>query len=62
MGADKNSSRRRLKLQQDELAWSDPKNTRSALLPFVCQNHIATGVLLVLGTTLPAASTPTRTR
>jgi hypothetical protein len=27
-----------------------PKNTRSALLPSVCQNHIATGVLLVLGT------------
>jgi hypothetical protein len=26
MGADKNSSRRRLKLQQDELAWSDPQN------------------------------------
>jgi hypothetical protein len=38
MGADKNSSRRRLKLQQDELAQSDP------------QNHIATAVLLVLGT------------
>jgi hypothetical protein len=27
-----------------------PKITRSALLPFVCQNHVATGVLLVLGT------------
>jgi hypothetical protein len=27
-----------------------PKITRSALLPFVCQNHIAIGVLLVLGT------------
>jgi hypothetical protein len=26
MGADKNSSRRRLKLRQDELAWSDPQN------------------------------------
>jgi hypothetical protein len=26
MGADKNSSRRRLKLQQDELARSDPQN------------------------------------
>jgi hypothetical protein len=50
MGADKNSSRRRLKLQQDELARSDPKITRSALLPSVCQNHLATGVLLVLGT------------
>jgi hypothetical protein len=50
MGADKNSSRSRLKLQQDELARSDPRITRSALLPFVCQNHVATGVLLVLGT------------
>jgi hypothetical protein len=50
MGADKNSSRRRLKLHQDELARSNPKITRSALLPSVCQNHIATGVLLVLGT------------
>jgi hypothetical protein len=49
MGADKNSSRRRLKLQQDELARSDPQK-RSALLPFVCQNHVATGVLLVIGT------------
>jgi hypothetical protein len=27
-----------------------PKITRSALLPSVCQNHVATGVLLVLGT------------
>jgi hypothetical protein len=27
-----------------------PKVTRSALLPFVCQNHVATEVLLVLGT------------
>jgi hypothetical protein len=26
-----------------------PKITRSALLPSVCQNHVATGVLLVLG-------------
>jgi hypothetical protein len=26
-----------------------PKITRSALLPTVCQNHVATGVLLVLG-------------
>jgi hypothetical protein len=50
MGADKNFSRRRLKLQQDELARSDPKITRSALLPFVCQNQVATRVLLVLGT------------
>jgi hypothetical protein len=50
MGADKNFSRRRLKLQQDELARSDPKIAHSALLPSVCQNHVATGVLLVLGT------------
>jgi hypothetical protein len=27
-----------------------PKITRSALLPFVCQNHVAIKVLLVLGT------------
>jgi hypothetical protein len=27
-----------------------PKITRSTLLPSVCQNHVATGVLLVLGT------------
>jgi hypothetical protein len=27
-----------------------PKNTHSALLPSVCQNHVATGVLLVIGT------------
>jgi hypothetical protein len=27
-----------------------PKSTRSALLPSVCQNHVATEVLLVLGT------------
>jgi hypothetical protein len=47
MGADKNSSQRRLKLQQDELARSDPQN--HTLLPSVCQNHVATGVLLVLG-------------
>jgi hypothetical protein len=38
-----------LKLQQDELART-PKITRSTLLPSVCQNHVATGVLLVLGT------------
>jgi hypothetical protein len=50
MGADKNSSQRRLKLRQDELARSDPKITRSALLPSVSQNHVATRVLLVLGT------------
>jgi hypothetical protein len=50
MGADNNSSRRILKLQQDELARSDPKITCSALLPSVCQNHIATRLLLVLGT------------
>jgi hypothetical protein len=50
MEADKNSFRRRLKLQQDELARSDPKITCSALLPSVCQNDVATGVLLVLGT------------
>jgi hypothetical protein len=50
MGADTNSSRRRLKLQQDELARSDPKITRSGLLHSVCQNNVGTGVLLVLGT------------
>jgi hypothetical protein len=50
MGADKNSSQGRMKLRQDELARSDPKITRSTLLPSVCQNHVATGVLLVLGT------------
>jgi hypothetical protein len=50
MRADKNSSRRRSKLQQHELARSDTQITRSALLPSVCQNHVATGVLLVLGT------------
>jgi hypothetical protein len=27
-----------------------PKITRSTLLPFICQYHVATGVLLVLGT------------
>jgi hypothetical protein len=27
-----------------------PKITRSALLPSICQNHVATEVLLVLGT------------
>jgi hypothetical protein len=50
MGADKISSRWRLKLQQYELTRSDPKITHSALLPSVCQNHVPTGVLLVLGT------------
>jgi hypothetical protein len=50
MVADKNSSRRRLKLQQDELTRLDPKITCSALLPSVCQTHVATGVQLVLGT------------
>jgi hypothetical protein len=50
MVANKNSSRRRLKLQHDELAQSDPNITHSALLPFISQNHVATGVLLVLGT------------
>jgi hypothetical protein len=50
MGADKNSSRRKLRLQQDELDRSDPQNHTLRLLPTVFQNHIATGVLLVLGT------------
>jgi hypothetical protein len=50
MGADKNSSRRRLKLQQDELARSDPQNHTLHTSTFVCQNHVAIGVLLVLGT------------
>jgi hypothetical protein len=50
MGADKNSSRRRLKLQQDDSLGRTPRNTRSALLPSVCQDHVATGVLLILGT------------
>jgi hypothetical protein len=31
------------------LGWT-PKITRSALLPSVCQNHVVTEVLLVLGT------------
>jgi hypothetical protein len=38
-----------------------PKITRSALLPFVCQNHIATGVLLVLGTNTSNLNTHTPT-
>jgi hypothetical protein len=33
----------------NSLGWT-PKIIRSALLPSVCQNHVATGVLLVLGT------------
>jgi hypothetical protein len=40
MGADKNSSRRRLELQQDELARSDPQNhtlrTSTFRLPLEC--------------------------
>jgi hypothetical protein len=47
MGADKNSSRRRLKLQQDELARSDPQNhtlrTSTFRLPKPCSHWIATG-------------------
>jgi hypothetical protein len=50
MGADKNSSRRRLKLNKMNSLGRTPKITRSALLPSICQNHIATGVLLILGT------------
>jgi hypothetical protein len=50
MGADKNSSQRRLKLQQDELTRSDPQNHTLRTSTSVCQNHVATGVLLVLGT------------
>jgi hypothetical protein len=50
MGADKNSSRGRLKLRQHELARSNPQNHTLRILPPVCQNHVATGVLLVLGT------------
>jgi hypothetical protein len=45
MGADKNSSRRRSKLQQDEPALSDTQNHT-----LHTQNHVATVVLLVLGT------------
>jgi hypothetical protein len=47
MGADKNSSRRRLKLQQDELAWSDPQNhtlrTSTFRLPKPRSHWSATG-------------------
>jgi hypothetical protein len=46
MGADKNSSRRRWKLQQDEHG----SNTRLRLTTQVGQAHAATGVLLDLGT------------
>jgi hypothetical protein len=47
MGADKNSSRRRLKLQQDELAQSDPQNntlhTSTFRLPKPRSHWSATG-------------------
>jgi hypothetical protein len=47
MGADKNSSRRRLKLQQDELARSDPRNytlrTSTFSLPKPRSHWSATG-------------------
>jgi hypothetical protein len=47
MGADKNSSRRRLKLQQDELARSDPQNhtlrTSTFRLPKPRSHWSATG-------------------
>jgi hypothetical protein len=47
MGADKNSSRRRLKIQQDELAWSDPQNhtlrTSTFRLPKPRSHWTATG-------------------
>jgi hypothetical protein len=47
MGADKNSSRRRFKLQQDELARSDPQNhklrTSTFRLPKPCSHWSATG-------------------
>jgi hypothetical protein len=47
MGADKNSSRRRLKLRQDELARSDPQNhtlrTSTFYLPKPCSHWSATG-------------------
>jgi hypothetical protein len=47
MGANKHSSRRRLKLQQDELAWSDPQNhtlrTSTFHLPKPCSHWSATG-------------------
>jgi hypothetical protein len=47
MGADKNSSRRRLKLQQDELARSDPQDhtlrTSTFCLPKPRSHWSATG-------------------
>jgi hypothetical protein len=47
MGADKNSSRRRLKPQQDELAWSNPHNhtlrTSTFRLPKPRSHWSATG-------------------
>jgi hypothetical protein len=47
MGADKNSSRRRLKLRQDEPAWSDPQNhtlcTSTFRLPTPRSHWSATG-------------------
>jgi hypothetical protein len=47
MGADKNSSRWRLKLQQDELARSDPRNhtlrTSTSPLPKPRSHWSATG-------------------
>jgi hypothetical protein len=47
MGADKNSSRGRLKLRQDELAWSDPRNhtlrTSTFRLPKPRSHWSATG-------------------
>jgi hypothetical protein len=47
MGADKNSSRRRLKLQQDELARSDPQKhtlrTSTFRLPKPRSHWSATG-------------------
>jgi hypothetical protein len=46
MGADKNSSRRRWKLQQDERG----SNTRLRLTTQVGQAHVAIGVPLDLGT------------
>jgi hypothetical protein len=47
MGADKNSSRRRLKFQQDELARSDPQNhklrTSTVRLLKPCSHWSASG-------------------
>jgi hypothetical protein len=50
MGADKNSSGRRLKLRQDELARSDPQNHMLRTSTFRLPNHVATRVLMVQGT------------